>query len=462
MNSVGRVESDGKVCIIGAGSSGIAVCKVLSERGIGYDCFEKSDRVGGNWVFKNKTGHSSAYRSLHIDTSKDKMRYSDFAMPDHYPDFPHHLQIAEYLNSYVDHFGFRQNIEFNQEVVHARPLPGSRWEIHLDGGETRRYCGLCVVNGHHWDPRWPDPPYPGEFHGRQIHSHDYVDSTEPIAVRGKRVLVVGFGNSALDIASELGRKDVAEQVFISVRRGYWIIPRYLDGEVLDKSNYHPSEEVPLLKRLIPWRYTRRKMLKQIRQVIGQPWEYGLPKPDHPLLAAHPSISSEITLRMGCGDVIPKPGIERLEGGSVRFADNSLEKIDVIVYATGYNIKFPFFDPELISAPGNRISLWHRMVDPRFPNLFFVALAQPLCAMMPIAEEQAKFIAAWLAGDYVPPSAEEMVRQRDAANERILRQYVPSARHTLQVHCVRYVRELRQELRRGARRASQAAVGQAAG
>jgi cation diffusion facilitator CzcD-associated flavoprotein CzcO len=383
-------------------------------------------------------------------------------MPDHYPDFPHHSQVAAYLNSYVDTFGFRKNIEFNREVENARLLPGNRWEVRLDGGETRRYDALCVVNGHHWDPRWPTPPFPGEFHGAQIHSHQYVDTHEPIEFRGKRVLVVGFGNSALDIASELGRKDVAEQVFISVRRGYWIIPRYLGGEVLDKSNYHPSQEVPLLKRMIPWRYTRRKMQRQIRQAIGRPWDYGLPKPDHPLLATHPSISSEITLRMGCGDVIPKPNVRRLEDGSVRFADDTVEKVDAIVYATGYNIKFPFFDPELISAPDNRISLWHRIMDPRYPSLFFVALAQPLCAMMPIAEEQAKFIASYLTGEYAPPSAEEMIRQRDEANERILRQYVPSARHTLQVHCVRYVRELRQELQRGKKRGSRFAVRQAVG
>ncbi len=86
-----------RVCIIGAGASGIAAAKIFHERGIPFDCFEKSDQIGGNWVFKNKNGMSSAYRSLHINTSKTKMAYSDFPMPRDYPDYPHHTLIAEYF-----------------------------------------------------------------------------------------------------------------------------------------------------------------------------------------------------------------------------------------------------------------------------------------------------------------------------------------------------------------------------
>ena len=100
------------VCVIGAGSSGIAAVKALAQRGIAFDCFEKSDRVGGNWVFRNTNGMSSAYRSLHINTSRARMAYSDFPMPDDYPDFPHHTQVAAYFDAYVDHFGLREKITF--------------------------------------------------------------------------------------------------------------------------------------------------------------------------------------------------------------------------------------------------------------------------------------------------------------------------------------------------------------
>src|ERR1051326_6683149 len=151
--------------IIGAGSSGIAAAKALHERGVPFTCFEASDRVGGNWVFDNKNGMSSAYRQLHINTSRERMQYSDFPMPKSYPDFPHHTHIAAYFDSYVDHFGFRDRIVFITCVERAEMTDGL-WQITTDTGETRMYDALMVANGHHWNPRWPEPAFPGEFHGK--------------------------------------------------------------------------------------------------------------------------------------------------------------------------------------------------------------------------------------------------------------------------------------------------------
>ena len=158
------------VCVIGAGSSGIAAAKALHERGIPFDCFEKSDQVGGNWVFGNRNGMSSAYRSLHINTSRERMQYSDYPMPKSYPDFPHHTHIARYFNDYVDHFGFRDRIVFGTGVEHAARGDDGVWSVTLDNGETRAYDAVLVANGHHWDPRWPEPAFPGEFDGEQMHA----------------------------------------------------------------------------------------------------------------------------------------------------------------------------------------------------------------------------------------------------------------------------------------------------
>src|SRR3954471_13065302 len=155
-----------RVCVIGAGSSGIAGAKALKERGIPFDCFELSDRVGGNWVFGNANGVSSAYRDLHINTSRERMEYTDFPMPKSYPDYPHHTQIAEYFDDYVDHFGFRDDIRFRTEVARVRTA-GEGWEVTLDDGSTQRYEAVFVANGHHWDPRRPE--FPGEFDGEAIH-----------------------------------------------------------------------------------------------------------------------------------------------------------------------------------------------------------------------------------------------------------------------------------------------------
>src|SRR3984957_6374645 len=168
-----------RVCLIGAGSSGIAAAKALHERGIDFDCFEKSDRVGGNWVFDNKNGMSAAYRELFINTSRPRMEYSDFPMPESYPDFPHHSQIAAYFEQYVDPFGFRERITFETGVERATRDEDGLWTVQLDTGETRAYEALVVAIGHHWNPRWPEPAFPGSesFSGHQMHAHSYTDSS---------------------------------------------------------------------------------------------------------------------------------------------------------------------------------------------------------------------------------------------------------------------------------------------
>src|SRR5215208_4218416 len=171
----GEVVGPDRICVIGAGPSGLAAVKALADAGLEFDCFEKSDRVGGNWVFGNRNGQSRIYRSLHINTSRQRMAYADFPMPADYPDFPHHTQIADYFDSYVDHFGFRENITFDTGVEKAERDPhDGTWQITLDTGETRSYDALLVANGHHWNPRWPEPAFPGEFDGIEMHAHHYV------------------------------------------------------------------------------------------------------------------------------------------------------------------------------------------------------------------------------------------------------------------------------------------------
>ncbi|MFZ1991567.1 MAG: NAD(P)-binding domain-containing protein [Alphaproteobacteria bacterium] len=442
-----------RVCIIGAGSSGIVAAKTFHERGIPFDCFEKSDQVGGNWVFKNKNGLSSAYRSLHINTSKTKMAYSDFPMPRDYPDYPHHTQIAKYFSDYVDHFGIRDCITFNTGVAHAVLDEERTWHVTLETGEHREYDALVVANGHHWDARWPEPPLPGKFDGYELHSHDYIDPTEPFAMRGKRVVIVGMGNSALDIACELGRKDMCEAVYLSTRRGYWVMPRYFGGHVLDFPLPHPAKDPPLWQLMMPRWMIMRGMQALISFTLGRPQDFGLPKPDHPFGGSHPAISQDFYNRIGSGDVIPKPAIDHFEGREVVFADGSKVEADVVIYCTGYRISFPFFDRAFFSTTDNDVALWRRILDPNIRNLFFVGLLQPLCAVMPLAEQQAKLIAAYLKGKYALPGFAEMEAERLHEHEAEKAHFVKSARHTIEVDCIHYTYDLRRELKRGMSRAA---------
>jgi len=434
-----------RVCIIGAGCSGFTTAKRLKDQGIAYDCFEMSDDIGGNWYYRNPNGKSACYDSLHIDTSKWRLAFEDFPVPADWPDFPHHSQIFQYFKDYVAHFGLRETITFNTAVTRAARSAEGLWNITLSTGETRQYDALVVGNGHHWDERVPE--YPGTFDGPAFHSHRYRGPFDPVDMRGKNVVVVGMGNSAMDIASELSQRSMARNLWVSTRRGVWVLPKYIGGKPSDKAGLPPFIPRPIalaLSRMI------------VGRAIGRMEDYGLPKPDHKILEAHPSVSGEFLTRAGCGDVKMKPAIAALEGRRVRFADGSIEEVDAIVYATGYKISFPFFDdPAILPDAEHRFPLFKRMMKPGIPNLFFMGLAQPLPTLVNFAEQQSKLVAAYLSGAYhLPPASEmEVVMARDEAY--YLGPFYKSARHTIQVDFSHYVRDLIKELKRGAARSRSA-------
>ena len=295
--------------VIGAGISGLTVGKMLSDYGVPYTCFESSDRIGGNWAFGNPNGHSSAYRSLHIDTSKERLSFRDFPMPKHYPDFPHHTQIKDYLESYAEAFDLKDNIEFKNGVAHAKRLDGGGWEILDQAGATRQFEHLVVANGHHWDPRFAE--FPGEFTGESMHSHHYIDPKTPLDFFGRRILVVGLGNSAADIAVELSSKSLQTEVTLSTRSGAWIVPKYVYGKPAD-TMYRTTPYLPL-----SW---QRKIMQMAQPMNGSNGAlYGLPQPNHKFFEAHPTQSVELPLRLGSGDVVPKPNVvvPRRQHGALR-------------------------------------------------------------------------------------------------------------------------------------------------
>ncbi|MFD6893451.1 flavin-containing monooxygenase [Rhodococcus sp. NPDC060086] len=430
--------------IIGAGISGLTSGKMLCDYGVPYTCFESSDRVGGNWAFGNPNGRSSAYRSLHIDTSKHQLSFRDYPIPESYPDFPHHSQIKDYLDGYTDAFGLREHIEFGNGVRHARHVPGGGWELDLDDGSTRAFEFLVVANGHHWDPRVPE--FPGEFTGDALHSHHYIDPRTPLDFAGKRILVVGIGNSAADIAVELSSRALDTEVTLSTRSSAWIVPKYIAGRPADKY-FRTLPHVPL-----GWQRT----LAQLGQPLlsGRPERYGLPTPNHKFFEAHPTQSVELPLRLGSGDITPSPNIERFDGRTVHFVDGTSGEFDIIVYATGYNITFPFFDPEFISAPDNHIALYKRIFAPGIDDLAFAGFAQAVPTLFPFVECQARLIAAYVTGHYALPSPRTMERVIVADQQKFTGHMLDRPRHTQQLDYFVYEHDIRtRELPAGLARAS---------
>jgi len=418
----------------------LTVLKALLEAGLPAVCFERGSRVGGNWVFDNDNQQSRIYRSLRINTSRDRMQFSDFPMPADYPDYASHEQVARYFEAYAEAFRLRPSIRFCTAVQRVERT-ASGYVVGTADGAEQEFGAVVVANGHHWDPAYPDPALPGRFDGMVMHSHDYVSPTEPHALSEKCVVVVGIGNSAVDIASELAV--AGARVVLSVRRGAWVLPKFIFGRPIDQPGIIPE-------RLSDGAKTRLAEL-WYQLLVGEPGPYGLPAPDHRLGHAHPTLSDDLLPLLRDGKIAPRPAIAHFAGRNVRFADGSDVGADAVIYCTGYRVTFPFFDPSFVAAPNNELALFLRCFHPEHPGLMFAGLAQPLGAIMPLVEAQGRLFAAYLSGDYELPDPDEMRRRTEREREYVRRRFVATRRHTMQVDFDRYLDDLRREMRAGANR-----------
>ena len=430
----------GGVAVVGAGPAGLCALKELAGAGFDVTCFEKGDRPGGLWVYENESGRSGAYRSLHTNTSRARTELEDHPMPDDYPDFPSHELVAAWLESYADRFGLRERIRFHADVERAERRPEGGWELTLEDGSVREFDVLVAASGHNWEPRWPEPAYPGDFDGVQIHAHDY---REPSGFEGRRVLVVGMGNSAMDIAVEASY--VAERTFLSTRKGTHIVPKQLFGK--------PADQItsPLMARVVPWRVRQRLSEALLRIAVGRVTDHGLPEPSGGLLQDHPTISDTILSRIAHGEVLPRPGIERLDGRRVVFADGSAEAVDAIVWCTGYEVTLPFLQGAVGDVRPDELKLYKRVVHPEMDDLFFIGFMQSTGSAIPIVEQQSKLLAEYLTGEYALPAPDAMRADMERALRGAVKRY-GHKRPAMRVDFDGFMHELERERRRGRKRA----------
>jgi cation diffusion facilitator CzcD-associated flavoprotein CzcO len=426
------------VCIIGAGISGLTAAKACCDRGLPYHQFEAGSAVGGLWRYENDNGRAAAYRTLHINSSKHNMELADFPVPDDFPTFGHHSEVLKYIEDYADAFNLRDGITFNTSVDRVAPMADDRWAVTLDTGETRTYGAVLVATGHHWKPRRPD--FPGSFQGREMHASDY---RRPEDFTGERVLVVGIGNSACDIAVDLCR--VAAHVTISTRSSAWILPKYILGIPLDQWTGYWME-------YLPWWIRRELFRLLVGLTVGNQERYGVPKPEHDLMQEHPTISEELLAQVGHGRVDVRPNVERRDGRRVQFEDGTAAAFDALIHATGYEIQFPFVPDEVLSIEDNRVAFYRYVVPPAWPGLYFLGLIQPLGSVFPLVERQAKWVAALLDGELALPPPEEMRSTIEDTVNRMKKRYHDSPRHTIQVDFWDYVHRMEREWRAGKRRA----------
>jgi cation diffusion facilitator CzcD-associated flavoprotein CzcO len=423
-----------RCCVIGAGPSGLTAIKNLLQHGFEVDAFDAQADVGGNWLFGGPA--SSVYESTHLISSKRLTEFTDFSMGDQLPEYLSHAQALEYLRAYAREFGLYEHIEFGRKVKAAERIAEGGWRITLDTGEARDYAVLVIANGHNREPRFPS--YPGEFTGQTLHSCEYKTAD---VLRGKRVLVVGAGNSGCDIAVDASR--VAAKTFHSVRRGYYYLPKFLWGTPIDVRGER------LLRARLPISVRRWLTKLVIRIILGRPEQFGLPKPDHKLYETHPIVNSQLIYHLGHGDIMPKPDVAELQGGQVRFVDGSAENVDLMICATGYKIVFPFMDQTLLNWQDGAPRLFLNVFHPQQDDLFVVGLIQPDSGQWGLTDYQCQLVAKYLLAKRTGSSAAawfDGLKASDHYDAAAGIRYVKSPRHLLEVEHFSYREKLKSLIR----------------
>jgi cation diffusion facilitator CzcD-associated flavoprotein CzcO/amino acid transporter len=426
------ITHDAAHCIVGAGPCGLLAARAFKYAGIPYDHFERHSGVGGIWDIENPG--SSMYEAAHFISSKYTSGFFGMPMPDHYPDYPDYRQLHAYIRDFAAAYGLTDAITFNTAVERAEPLgedAAEGWRVTLGTGETRTYRGLVCAPGVTWHPNRPDYPGLDDFAGEVRHTVSYRRSDE---LRGRRVLIVGAGNSGVDIACEAAR--AADAAFISVRRGYRFVPKHIFGvptDVFASGAVRPPRGVAL-----PDDFS-----DMLDVLVGDLTRYGLPKPDHKALESHPIMNSQILHHLAHGDLTAKGAVTRFTRTGAVFADGSEETIDLILFATGYDYKLPFLDPALFTwrqgHPDLYLNIFHRTLR----GLAVVGFVEFASAGYQRFDEMAQMAA---MDAHLRQSGEDLetwtrMKAQDRPNLRGAMTYVDSPRHANYVDVAVYRRVL---------------------
>ena len=431
-----------RVAVIGAGAAGLCAAKYLLARGVAVQVYELGSQVGGLWVYQNDSGLGPAYRSLHLNSEASVTAYKDFPFPPDGPLFPDHNQVHAYLKAYAERFDLMRHIRFRARVTEVAPH-GAGWQVRLGDGSQDGFDAVVVASGHQGIPTHPE--WKDQFAGEYLHSHSY---REPEAFRGKRVLVVGMGNSAVDIASDICV--VTQSTTIVARSPVLVMPRMLFGV--------PTARVlgRLEKPWMPWplRRTLRELLVRIVHGRMERWGFTTPKSrTHP--TSHPSLMAHFVWDR----IKAKPAIRAVHGSTVQFVDGSSGEYDSVIAGTGYAVDLPFLASALRPLDGHRLELFLRIVHPRQHGIYFAGMFNVAGGgNIRMMDDQAEWIAELVCGDLAAPDAAQMRRVMEQEQAFLRRHYPGSARYALELDPTFYRRQLARERQRG--RAQAAAGGSA--
>lgn len=346
-----NIPTEEKFLLIGAGPTGLAMARQMKLADRPCDHVEAGPRLGGNWAH-------GIHDAVRLVSPRRITGFPEFPMGRSYPRFPLGTDMYRYLNAYADHFGLSESIQTSTKVLYAGPAEDGRWNVCFAGGRHAIYKGVVVCNGHHWDRRWPE--IPGTFTGELLHAKNYKNAQQ---LAGKRVLVIGGGNSACDIATAAAEQGACAHM--SLRRGYWIMPRRLFG-------------IPSAEYVTPWLSipAQRRLLRFLLRLYWGPYErYGIPHPDHDVFEHHITVNSTVLPLMRRGKILPKGPVNRFDGNRVYFEDGSSDTYDLVVCATGYHVSVPFLAPGLFETRGAVAQIHGGAVPEGFRHLYVLATSQ---------------------------------------------------------------------------------------
>jgi cation diffusion facilitator CzcD-associated flavoprotein CzcO len=396
-----KTETPRTIALIGAGPSGLAAARNLQKLGLPFTGFEAHDDVGGLWNIDNP--RSTVYHSAHLISSKRTTEFTEFPMGEDVADYPSHREMRQYFLDFASHFGLRAHFRFGTRVQRVEPLDDSAsppWRVtwtEADGSShSEVFGGVVIANGTLAEPNLPK--FPGHFTGELLHTSAYK---HPQLFTGKRVLVVGAGNSGCDIAVDAVH--YAASVDLSVRRGYYFVPKYVFGK--------PADTLGGGLKLPHW--LKQKIDSTVlKWFTGDPVRFGLPKPDYKMYESHPVVNSLVLHHIGHGDIRVRPDIARLEGRTVHFKDGSAQDYDLILCATGYLLHYPFIARELLNWQGMAPKLYLNIFPPKHDNLAVMGMIEASGIGWQGRYEQAELIARFLKAQAEgSPRAEELRRAK---------------------------------------------------
>ena len=415
-----------RVCVVGGGPAGLALARSFKAHGVDFDIYERHSDVGGLWDQSNPG--SPVYNSAHFISSKTQSHYTDFPMPDAYPDYPSNRQIHNYMQSFADAFGLRDHIAFNTGVKTAT-RDGEGWRVTLDNGQTKSYSALVCATGTNWHPSMPT--YPGTYTGEIRHASTYRAMDE---FKGKRVLIIGAGNSGCDIACDAAQS--ADKAFISMRRGYHFLPKHLFGIPADVFA-HDGPQLPM------W-LTQRVFGVVLRILNGDVTRLGLQKPDHKLFETHPILNNQLLHFLSHGDIAAKRDVERFDGKIVHFKDGTSEEIDLVLCATGFTWKIPYVDPAEFSWKGGKPDLYMNLFSRETPNLYALGYMETNGGAYKLFDEMADLITQAIVARAKGGAAKQAVDQAIINDRPDLSggiKFVASDRHATYVEIDAYRRHM---------------------